>query len=166
MKFHQLLAKPLLSLSDQDWFMSLALEEANLAFKKEEVPVGCVLVDRFGKILSQAHNLKEVQLNPCAHAECLAITQAAQKMKSWRLEGVSLFVTLEPCFMCMGAILAARIDHLYFGAYDPKGGFLSLKMNTQSWNKLNHAFTIVGGVKHYECSQQLSTFFRQQRHFY
>jgi tRNA(adenine34) deaminase len=156
----------LITFSDQDWFMGLALEQANLAFKGGEVPVGCVIVDHHGKVQATAYNLKEQQHNPCAHAECLAIMTAAEKQKNWRLTGHSLFVTLEPCLMCFGAMVSARIDHLYFGAYDHKGGFLSLNMDSLSWRRLNHTFSIVGGVRHFECAQQLSLFFKQRRLFY
>lgn len=148
---------------DQLWLMDGALIEAEKAYRLGEVPVGAVVVDSSGMILSQSHNIKEKNFNPCGHAEILALTEAAKKLKNWRLIDCSLYVTLEPCPMCLSAMIQARIGTLYFGAYDSKGGSLSLNYNFYKDQKLNHSFSVVGGLRHYECSKLLSTFFREKR---
>lgn len=155
-----------LSLNDQLWLMDEALIEADKAYREDEVPIGAVIVDKDGVILSRSHNIKEKNYNPCGHAEVLAITDAAKKLNNWRLLDCSLFVTLEPCPMCLSAMIQARIGTLYFGAYDPKGGSLSLNYNFYKDQKLNHAFPVVGGLRHFECSKVLSRFFREKRTAY
>lgn len=152
--------------SDNEWAMTLALEEADRAFKMDEVPVGAVIIDKEGTVISRAHNLKEKNNDPCGHAEILAIQSAAEKLKNWRLEGMRLIVTLEPCVMCLGAIVHSRLEGVIFGAYDPKGGALSLGYNLYKDSRLNHRFDIVGGVNHYDCSRVISTFFKQKRKMY
>jgi tRNA(adenine34) deaminase len=148
---------------DQLWLMDEALIEADKAYRIDEVPIGAVVVDSSGTILSRSHNIKEKNHNPCGHAEILAITEAAKKLNNWRLLNCSLYVTLEPCPMCLSAMVQARIDTLYFGAYDPKGGSLSLNYNFYKDQKFNHAFAVIGGLRHFECSKILSTFFREKR---
>jgi tRNA(adenine34) deaminase len=143
--------------------MDEALIEAEKAYRIDEVPIGAVIVDSSGAILSRTHNLKEKVFNPCGHAEILAIVEAAKKIKNWRLKECSIFVTLEPCPMCLNAMVQARIEKLYFGAYDSKGGSLSLNYNFYKDQKLNHSFSVVGGVRHFECSKLLSQFFREKR---
>ncbi len=145
------------------WNMQSALLEAEKAYSQDEVPVGAVVVDEAGKVLSMAHNQKEKAHNPCGHAEILAIQEACKKEEDWRLNGCTLFVTLEPCTMCMGAIIQARIKTVIFGAYDQKGGAISLGFNIHQNNKLNHQVQIMGGVRHFECSKILSDFFRLRR---
>ncbi len=147
----------------QEHYMSQALTEAKSAFYEDEVPVGCVIVSPHGEVLAQTYNLKEKTKDACAHAELLAIKEASQKLDDWRLIGCHVYVTLEPCPMCLSALLQARIDTLYFGAYDRKGGAISLGMNMYKDSRLNHSFNVVGGIKHFECSQILSQFFRQKR---
>lgn len=151
------------NLHDQLWLMDEALIEADKAYRIDEVPIGAVIADPNGVILSKSHNLKEKNHNPCGHAEILAITEAAKKIGNWRLINCSLYVTLEPCPMCLSAMIQARIGTLYFGAYDPKGGSLSLNYNFYKDAKLNHSFDVVGGLRHFECSHLLSTFFREKR---
>lgn len=151
---------------DQLWLMDEALIEADKAYRQDEVPIGAVVTDNRGVILSRSHNIKEKNHNPCGHAEVLAITEAAKKLNNWRLIDCSLYVTLEPCPMCLSAMIQARIGTLYFGAYDPKGGSLSLNYNFYKDQKLNHAFPVVGGLRHFECSKLLSTFFREKRNSY
>lgn len=148
------------------WNMQLALEEAEAAFRADEVPVGAVVVDEEGNVLARAHNIKEKSFNPCGHAEILAIQKAAKEIQNWRLVKATLFVTLEPCVMCMGAIVNARLKGLVFGAYDKKGGALSLGYNLHQNSKLNHRFKVVGGVEHYKCSKVISDFFRITRSRY
>ena len=149
-----------------DYYFTYAIDCAHQASKQNEVPVGAVLVDRAGKIISKTFNTKEYELNACNHAELLAISQASQYQRSWRLNEHKLFVTLEPCVMCMGAIIQSRISEVYFGAYDPKGGAISLGFNIHSHPKLNHKVSVYGGFKHRECSKLLSDFFKAKRNKY
>ncbi len=151
---------------DIDLYFDSALRLAEDAFFQEEVPVGAVIISKTGEILSEAHNLKEKNNDVTAHAEILAIKEAAKKIGSWRLTGCSIIVTLEPCPMCLSAIAQSRIKNLYFGAYDKKGGALSLGYNFSSDSRLNHKFNIYGGFKHYECSTLLSNFFKRKRKNY
>jgi tRNA(adenine34) deaminase len=152
--------------NDQLWLMDEAIIEANKAYKNDEVPIGAIVVDNNGNIISRSHNDKESSFNPCGHAEILAIVEAAKKISSWRLLNCSIFVTLEPCPMCLAAIREARIKTLYFGAYDAKGGSISLGYNLHKDVRLNHAFDVVGGLKHFECSRLLSQFFKEKRSNY
>jgi tRNA(adenine34) deaminase len=151
---------------DKLWLMGEAITEADRAYRLDEVPIGAVIVDPDGVIIARAHNIKEKTHNPCGHAEILAITDAAKKLSNWRLLDCSVYVTLEPCPMCLSAMVQARIGALYFGAYDPKGGALSLNYNFYKDKKLNHSFPVMGGLLHLECSQMLSNFFREKRGIY
>jgi tRNA(adenine34) deaminase len=153
----------MISLSDHEWSMKLALEEANIAYNAGEVPVGAVVVDDLGKVIARASNLKEKTHNPMGHAEILALHAASQALGRWRLNGCTLIVTLEPCVMCLGAMIHARIDHLVFGAYDSKAGALSLGYAAHKDPRLNHNLAVTGGLSHYECSSLLSQFFRERR---
>ena len=148
------------------WHMGAALQQAEIAFSLGEVPVGAVIVNSENKIIAKAHNVKESNNDPCGHAEILVIREAAKKMENWRLTGCRLYVTLEPCVMCMGAIVQSRLETLVFGAYDPKGGALSNGFNIHDSKALNHRFSLIGGVEHYSCSNLLSSFFKQRRLFY
>lgn len=154
------------NLQDYLWFMGLALEQAELAYKEQEVPVGAILVSPNGDILSRQFNLKESQFNPVAHAEVLAIIEGSKKLQNWRLSECTLYVTLEPCPMCLAALVQARVKCCVFGAYDLKGGALSLGYKMNADKRLNHQFSIVGGIKHYECSKLMSQFFRERRSGY
>ena len=153
-------------ISDHLWLMDEALKEALKAYREDEVPIGAVIANADGVIISHAHNQKEKAHNPCGHAEILAITEAAKKLGNWRLLDCSIYVTLEPCPMCLSALIQARIGYLYFGAYDNKGGSLSLNYNFYKDQKLNHSFPVMGGLRHFECSRLLSTFFKQKRTSY
>jgi tRNA(adenine34) deaminase len=152
--------------SQIDWYMSLAYEQAEQAAWNGEVPVGAVIVDKFGKVVSTGQNRKEVDFDATAHAELLAIREAGKSLGGWRLLECSLFVTLEPCPMCLSAILQSRLETLYFGAYDSKGGAISLGYSFQQDTRFNHSFRVMGGVEHYRCSKQLSDFFRARRKGY
>jgi tRNA(adenine34) deaminase len=143
--------------------MGLALEQADLAYDKDEVPIGAVLMSKDGQILAQAHNLKESVFDPCGHAEIICIRKAAKEIESWRLLESTLYVTLEPCPMCLAAMWQARIGKVIFGAYDSKGGAISLNYNIYKDQRLNHQFSIMGGIRHYECSRLLSRYFREKR---
>ena len=143
-------------------YIKLALEEARKAYKKNEVPIGAVVV-KDGKIISCAYNLRESKRNALYHAEILAIKRACRKLKSWRLVDCDLYVTLEPCPMCAGAIMQARISNLYFGAYDPKGGACGSVMNILEADKFNHNVNVVGGILQDECGGIIRKFFRERR---
>ena len=142
-------------------FMRLALEQAAQAWQMDEVPVGAVMV-RDGEVIARAHNRRETQQDPLAHAEIDVIRQAAQKLNSWRVLDCTLYVTLEPCPMCAGAIINARIPRVVFGAYDPKAGAFGTLYNMAE-GKLNHTPEVVGGVLREECAAILSGYFREKR---
>jgi tRNA(adenine34) deaminase len=143
-------------------FMKLALNEAELAFREEEVPIGAVIVHE-GRVIASSHNMREQLHDPTAHAEMLAITQAADSLQSWRLEGCTLYATLEPCPMCAGAILQARIPVVVFGAADPKAGAVESLYQLLSDTRLNHRCEVVSQVLADSCGQILSRFFQNQR---
>ena len=145
-----------------DHFMRLALEEAELAWREEEVPIGAVIVHD-GRVIASAHNQREQLHDPTAHAEMIAITQAAEALGSWRLEGCTLYVTLEPCPMCAGAILQARVPVVVYGALDPKAGAVDSLFQLLSDPRLNHRCQIVPGVLAEPCGRVLTEFFQQQR---
>jgi tRNA(adenine34) deaminase len=147
--------------NDED-FMALALAEAKKAFQLGEVPVGCVIVLK-DKIIARAHNLRETKKDPTAHAEILAIKKAAQRMGGWRLLNAIMYVTVEPCAMCAGAIYQARIERLVFGVDDPKAGAIKSLFRILDSKKINHRVAVSGGVLQSECSEILSRFFRQNR---
>ena len=148
---------------DHQRFMTRAIQQALLAYESDEVPVGAVIVSPDQKIIAEAHNQK-VQLNdPTAHAEILAITQAAAALEDWRLGGCTLYVTLEPCAMCAGAILQARIDTVVFGAYDPKAGAVQSLFQLLNDSRLNHRCHVIEGLMANECGQILTAFFQEKR---
>lgn len=143
--------------------MKTALSLAEQAYSQGEVPVGCVVVDDSGKVIGKGHNLKEKHQDASLHGEMVALKAAAQERGSWRLNGCSLYVTLEPCPMCLAAMIQFRIGILFFGAYDLKGGAISLNFPFYKNARFNHHFPVRGGLLHYECSKILSDFFRQRR---
>lgn len=149
-------------MDDRERFMRCAIAEAERALDAEEVPVGCVIVHE-GQIIGKAHNQRELLQDPTAHAEILAITQAAAHFKSWRLENADLYVTLEPCPMCAGAIILARVRAVYFGAFDPKAGACGTLMNLLEDKRFNHQPEVTPGILADECGALLSEFFRQVR---
>ncbi|MDQ7092443.1 tRNA adenosine(34) deaminase TadA [Desulfosporosinus sp. PR] len=145
----------------QDW-MRMALLQAQLAFEQGEVPIGAVVVHN-GKVIAEAHNEKERRNDPTAHAEILAIQRAAETLGSWRLSEAALYVTLEPCPMCAGAIIQARLSRLVYGAMDLKGGAVGSVMNVLNHNLWNHKVDILAGVLEEECMDILKQFFRRLR---
>ena len=147
--------------SDAYW-MKKALAQAQLAASKDEVPIGCVIVYK-DKILSRAYNQREKKQSSLAHAEILAIEKACKKLGSWRLEDCTLYVTLEPCPMCTGAIIQSRIPRVVFGAYDPKGGCMGSCTNLLEVKGFNHYPSYTGGILEEECSSLLKEFFKQKR---
>ena len=142
--------------------MAAALEQARLAASIGEVPVGAVVaID--GEIVAARHNERESAIDPTAHAEVLALRDAAAAVGDWRLEGASLVVTLEPCPMCAGAALAARVSRVVFGAYDPKAGAASTLYNLLVDPRFNHNAEVIGGVREDECGALLTEFFSAHR---
>ena len=142
--------------------MKKALEEAEKAFEKDEVPVGAVIV-RNGEIIAAAHNQREISKDATAHAEILAIKEACEALGGWRLIDCDMYVTLEPCVMCSGAILQARIERLYIGTMDPKGGAAGSTLNLFEDYHFNHRTEVVKGILEEECSQILKDFFKRKR---
>ncbi|RDU34689.1 tRNA-specific adenosine deaminase [Neobacillus piezotolerans] len=143
-------------------YMKEAIAEAQKATELGEVPIGAVLV-MDGEIIARAHNLRECRQNAIAHAELLAIDEACKKTGSWRLEGATLYVTLEPCAMCAGAIVLSRVERVVYGAADPKGGCAGTLMNLLEESRFNHQCEVVSGVLDAECGRMLSDFFRSLR---
>ena len=142
-------------------YMELAYKEALKAYDKKEIPVGCVIV-KDDVVIAKAHNLREINNLVTSHAEILAITKANKKLNSWRLDDCDIYVTLEPCAMCSGAIIQARIKNLYFGAYDPRFGACGSYENILD-KKYNHEVNVVGGILEDECSKLIKDFFKTLR---
>ena len=142
--------------------MRLAYDEAVRAFDEDEVPVGAVIVQR-NRVIAAAHNQREQLRDPTAHAEMIAITQAAAALASWRLDECLLYVTLEPCPMCAGAILQARIPWLIYGAADPKAGAVDSLFHLLGDARLNHRVQVISGALAEPCGELLTRFFQQQR---
>ncbi|AMY05620.1 tRNA adenosine(34) deaminase TadA [Staphylococcus condimenti] len=143
-------------------YMKLALEEAKKAERIGEVPIGAVVV-KDGEVIARAHNLRETVQQPTAHAEHIAIEKAAEVVGSWRLEDCTLYVTLEPCVMCSGAIVMSRIPRVVYGASDPKGGCSGSLMDLLQEPRFNHRAEVVSGVLEDECGVVLKSFFKQIR---
>lgn len=144
------------------FFMQQALKEAEKAMSLKEVPIGAVVVKN-GEIIGRGHNLRETSKDPTAHAELLAIQQASQTLGGWRLHGCDLYVTVEPCPMCAGAILLARIDRLIIGAMDPKAGAAGSLLNIPEDERFNHQTQVIRGVLEEECASLMKEFFRELR---
>lgn len=149
--------------SDDEKFMRLAIEQAEIAGRMGEVPIGAVITDNSHRIISTGYNLREHTNDPTAHAEIIAIKNAGEKLASWRLEGTTIYVTVEPCVMCIGAIILARIRRLVFGTKDSKAGAVVSVYNIGSDHRLNHAVNISKGVCEDECSKLLKDFFKTLR---
>jgi tRNA(adenine34) deaminase len=143
-------------------FMALALEEARRAVEDGEIPIGAVVVYN-GEIIARAHNLREGLQDPAAHAEMLAVREAARKLGRWRLTGTTLYATLEPCAMCAGALVLARIDRLVYGCEDPKAGACGSVFDIVREPRLNHRIEVVHGVLQKECQYLLKEFFANRR---
>ena len=145
-----------------EYYMRMALAEAEAALAENEVPVGAVIVHE-DRVIAAAHNQREALRDPTAHAEMIAITQAAQALGAWRLTGCSLYVTLEPCPMCAGAIIQARLPQVIYGASDPKAGAVQTLYQMLADRRLNHQSQTVPGVLADQCGAMLSRFFEAQR---
>lgn len=153
--------KSVLSDSDER-FMQAAMEEARIAEENGDVPIGAVIVYQ-DQVIGKAYNQREQLKDPTAHAEIIALTQAAAFLKSWRLNGCTMYVTLEPCPMCAGALVLARIDRLVYGCDDPKAGACGSLYNIVRDERLNHRVEITSGVLREQCSEQLQQFFAHRR---
>ena len=143
-------------------FMRDALEEAQAAAAEGEVPIGAVVVHE-GRVIARAHNRRELDEDPSAHAEFRAMVAAARELGRWRLTGCTVYVTLEPCLMCAGLMVNARIDRCVFGAFDPKGGAVGSLFNVSDDRRLNHSFSVTSGVLEGPCAEQLRSFFAERR---
>ena len=145
-----------------DHFMRLALQQAQQAQVEDEVPVGAIILNQ-DRIIAAAYNQREQLHDPTAHAEMIAITQAAEAIGDWRLEHCTMYVTLEPCPMCAGAIIQSRIPRIVYGATDPKAGAVTSLYNLLTDTRLNHTVQVTGGVLAEDCGMILTNFFRSKR---
>ena len=142
--------------------MSLALKEAQKALLEDETPIGCVIV-KDDKVIARGHNKREIKNLVTSHAEIEAITKANKKLKSWRLVDCDLYVTVEPCIMCGGAIIQSRIRNVYYGAKDLKGGAFGSSINILEANNINHRPNIIGGILEEECAIIIKNYFKNKR---
>lgn len=143
--------------------MRLAIEEARRALEHDDVPIGAVVLDADGAVLAVGHNERELEADPTAHAEILALRRAARARQSWRVLDATLYVTLEPCAMCAGAIVLSRIPRVVYGCTDPKAGAAGSVLDVLAERRLNHRPEVVGGVLADECAELLRAFFRARR---
>lgn len=146
----------------EEKFMRAALKEADKAEAIDEVPIGCVVV-KDGKIIARAFNRREIDNDPTGHAEIIALRKASKKLNDWQLVDCDLYVTLEPCIMCGGAIIQSRIRKVYFGAYDFKGGAFGSSINILDAKDINHKPVIVSGLLQRECSSKITDYFKKKR---
>jgi len=145
-----------------EW-MRMALAEGDAAAALGEVPVGCVIVDADDRVIARGHNGRETLADPTAHAEVIALREAAARSLTWRLEGATMVVTLEPCAMCAGALVHARVARVIYGCADPKGGAIDTMFGIGRDPRLNHRFEVFAGVLEDECADRLRTFFASLR---
>lgn len=143
-------------------FMKEALKEAKKSYQKDEIPVGAVIV-KAGKIIARGHNIKETKTDPTKHAEIIAIQKASKKLQTWRLSGCTMYVTLEPCSMCAGSLIQARIDKVVIGTMDEKTGACGSVLNLLSDYKFNHTVQVETGIMQEECKTILQQFFKELR---
>lgn len=148
---------------DDDFWMGEALAEADLASVHGDVPIGCVIVGASGEVLARGHNRREVDADPTAHAEMVALRTAAAATGHWRLEGTTVYATLEPCPMCAGALVNARVARLVYGASDPKAGAVDTLFEIGRDPRLNHRFAVTSGVARDACAGRLTAFFAALR---
>ena len=149
-------------MESKEHYMKLALKEAKKAYDKGEAPIGAVIVKE-GKVIARAHNLREKNNDPTAHAEILVLRKAAKKLGGWRLLGCDMYVTLEPCAMCAGAIIQARIERLFAGAMDPKAGAAGSVVNLFNETRFNHKVEVETRIFEGECANVLKDFFKKLR---
>ena len=143
-------------------FMKEAIKEAKKAELIDEVPIGCVIVCN-DRIIARGHNVRESKKTPLGHAEIIAIDKASKKLDKWRLEDCDIYITLEPCIMCSGAIIQSRIKRIIYGAHDYKGGALGSSIDVLSADNINHHPEVISGVLEEECSQIISNYFKKKR---
>ena len=155
------ICEPIENLSDDFW-MGFALEEAKLAHQKEEVPIGAIILLN-NEIIGRGHNQPIKSCDPTAHAEIIALREAAQKIENYRLSEATVYVTIEPCAMCAGAIVNARIKRLVFGAVEPRQGAISSVFQICSNRSLNHQVNVTAGIKEAECKDLMQFFFKARR---
>ena len=149
--------------TEDEYWMSLALEQAGLAYDCDEVPVGAVLTDASGEIITRGHNQPISSIDPTAHAEIVVIRAAARLLQNYRLPQTTLYVTLEPCAMCVGALVQARVGRIVFGALEPKTGAIRSAHQFFEDGQFNHYPQISGGILEKECAELMSRFFQQKR---
>ena len=142
--------------------MKIALKEANKAKEIDEVPIGCIIV-KDNKVIAKGHNVRETKLDPLGHAELVAIKKAAKKLNDWQLVGCDLYVTIEPCIMCSGAIIQSRISRVIYGAKDIKGGGFGSSINVLESKNINHIPEVIDGVLAEECSKIIKDYFKNKR---
>ena len=142
--------------------MKEAIKEAKKAELIDEVPIGCVIV-KDDKVIARGHNVRETKKTPLGHAEIIAIDKASKKLGAWRLQDCDIYITLEPCIMCAGAIIQSRIKHVYYGAKDPKGGAIESSINVLEAKNINHHPEITSGILEEECSNVISQYFKRKR---
>lgn len=147
---------------DDNYFMKKALQEAKKAYLKDEIPIGAIIV-KDDKIIARGHNLREASKDPTAHAEIIALKKACKKLNSWRIPGCKIYVTIEPCSMCAGAILWSRIDEVVYGSQDIKGGALGTTFNLYEQPNLNHYPMVKGGILKKECQNIIQDYFKRKR---
>ena len=147
---------------NDEYYMQAAVAAANIAEENGDVPIGAVIV-KDGKILARAYNQREQLQDPTAHAEIIALTQAAAALENWHLNGCTIYVTLEPCPMCAGALVLARIDRLVYGCDDPKAGAVKSLYNIVTDDRLNHRLEVTSGVMADECAKLMQVFFKSRR---
>jgi len=151
-----------MTLTQNEFYMNYAFREAERAFEEGEIPVGCIIVFQ-NSIIAKAHNQIETLKDPTAHAEIIAVTSAAEYLQSKVLAGCSMYVTLEPCVMCAGAIVLSKLENLFFGAYDFKSGACGSVFNVTNNDSLNHRVNVLGGVLDEKCREILKSFFEVKR---
>ncbi|MCI0499698.1 MAG: tRNA adenosine(34) deaminase TadA [Planctomycetales bacterium] len=147
---------------DDERYMRLAIDQAFIAEENGDVPIGCVIVHQ-NRVIAKAYNQREQLHDPSAHAEIIALTQAAEHIGNWRLTGCTIYVTLEPCPMCAGALVLGRLDRLVYGTDDPKTGAVKSLYNIVQDPRLNHQLEVTGGLMQEECKKQLQDFFLRRR---
>ncbi|OQY01646.1 MAG: tRNA-specific adenosine deaminase [Desulfobacteraceae bacterium 4572_130] len=148
---------------DDQFYMNLALNEAKKADKIGEIPIGAIIVNLKGKIIGKGHNQSIIQNNPCAHAEIVALRRACKTIKNYRLPEATIYVTIEPCIMCMGAIIHARLKKVVYGSPDPKWGGAGSLYNFAHDKRLNHNLEIVSGIKNDKAKKIITNFFKNKR---
>jgi tRNA(adenine34) deaminase len=147
---------------DDERYMRMAIDQAYIAEENGDVPIGCVIVYN-NQVIARAYNQREQLHDPTAHAEIIALTQAAEFIGNWRLHGCTIYVTLEPCPMCAGAVVLGRLDRLVYGTEDPKTGAVKSLYNIVQDERLNHRLDVIAGVLQEDCQRQLQDFFQRRR---